>query len=132
MSDLIDRIKNSHGSLDKLALLAEAAHMLNSTIEYESLMKNVLRIVTSAVGAEGALVYRYDPTQNGFKVRYTSGDEEPRQMTIHLGQGFVGWVAEHKKPVMSNNPAEDSRYIPKIQFGEFIGKLGNYIVWSNR
>ena len=118
MSELIDRIKNSDGSLDKLAMLAEASHLLNSTIEYEALMKNVLRIVTSAVDAEGALVYRYDPTQKGFKVRYTSGEEEPRQMTILPGQGFVGWVAEHKKPILSNNPTEDSRYIPKIQFGE--------------
>lgn len=118
MSDLIDRIKKSPGSLEKLSLFAEAAHLLNSTIEYESLMKNVLRIVTSAVGSEGALVYRFDPSQKGLKVRYTSGDEEPRQMTIWVGQGFVGWVAKNQKPILTNNPSEDSRFVPEIQFGE--------------
>jgi sigma-B regulation protein RsbU (phosphoserine phosphatase) len=115
MSERPDRIKDSPGLLEKLTLLTEAAHMLNSTIEYEELMKNVLRLVTRSLDAEGAMVYRYDPSRKDLKVRYYSGEEEPRHMIIKMGQGFVGWVAEHREPVLTNNPTEDNRYDAKIQ-----------------
>lgn len=115
MSEHFDRLKNSPGSPEKLALLAEAAHLLNSTIEYEELMKNVLRLVTRAVNAEAATVFRYDPAYDDLRIRFFSGDEEPRQLTIPVGQGFVGWVAEHKEPVLTNDPRSDSRYSRKIE-----------------
>lgn len=98
-----------------MALLAEAAHLLNSTLEYEDLMKNVLRVVTRAVDAEAATVFRYDPAYEDLRIRFYSGDEEPRQLTIPVGKGFVGWVAEHKEPVINNNPHDDNRYSPEIE-----------------
>jgi len=100
---------------DKLALLAEAAHLLNSTIEYEELMKNVLKLVTRAVDAEAATVFRYDPAYNDLRIRFYSGDDEPRQLTIPVGRGFVGWVAEHKEPVITSDPSGDSRYSHEIE-----------------
>ncbi len=115
MTDLMKRLARAEKSSEKLLLVAEAAHILNSTIEYEELMKNVLMLVTRAVNAEGAIVYRYDPSQKGLKVRYYSGDQEPMHMTIMVGQGFVGWVAEHKEPVLTNDPIADSRYAPEVQ-----------------
>ena len=72
MTDLMKRLARAEKSSEKLLLVAEAAHILNSTIEYEELMKNVLMLVTRAVNAEGAIVYRYDPSQKGLKVRYYS------------------------------------------------------------
>lgn len=107
--------QDSARSLEKLRLLAEAAHLLNSTIEYEELMKNVLRLVTRAVEAEAATVFRYDPAADDLRVRFYSGDDEPRQLTIPIGQGFVGWVAENKEPVITNQPADDSRYSREIE-----------------
>ncbi len=98
-----------------MALLAEAAHLLNSILEYEDLMKNVLRVVTRAVDAEAATVFRYDPAYEDLRIRFYSGDEEPRQLTIPVGKGFVGWVAEHKEPVLTNDPHGDDRYSPEIE-----------------
>jgi sigma-B regulation protein RsbU (phosphoserine phosphatase) len=115
MSEFLDRLKNSPKSPEKLALLAQAAQLLNSTIEYEELMKNVLKLVTRAVDAEAATVFRYDPDRKDLRIRFYSGDEEPRQLNIPIGRGFVGWVAEHKEPVLTNSPAEDSRYSGKIR-----------------
>jgi len=107
--------QNTNKTFDKLALLAEAAHLLNSTIEYDELMKNVLKLVTRAVDAEAATVFRYDPAYNDLRIRFYSGDDEPRQLTIPVGKGFVGWVAEHKEPVITNEPAKDSRYSHEIE-----------------
>jgi sigma-B regulation protein RsbU (phosphoserine phosphatase) len=106
---------HSPSSPEKLALLAEAAHLLNSTIEYEELMKNVLQLVTRAVNAEAATVFRYDPAYQDLRVRFYSGDDEPRQLTIPMGRGFVGWVAEHSEPVLVNDPQTDDRYSREIE-----------------
>lgn len=95
-------------------LLAEAAHILNSTIEYEDLMKNVLTLVTHAVNAEAAIVYRYDRSHKDLRARFYSTNEEPRQITFPVGQGFVGWVAEHREPVVTNDPTHDPRFSPHI------------------
>jgi sigma-B regulation protein RsbU (phosphoserine phosphatase) len=115
MSELFDRIVSSKRSRENLSMLVEAAHLLNSTIEYEELMKNVLKLVTRAVDAESALVFRYDPSHKSLRIRFFSADDEPKQVKFKIGQGFVGWVAEHKQPVLSNNPVDDKRYSPKIK-----------------
>ena len=101
--------------MEKLALLAEAAHLLNSTLEYDELMKNVLRLVVRAVDAEAATVFRFDPAYQDLRVRFYSGDDEPRQMTIPIGRGFVGWVAQHNQPVLNNDPQHDERYSHEIE-----------------
>jgi sigma-B regulation protein RsbU (phosphoserine phosphatase) len=115
MDEVMNQNQGSPDAGDKLALLTEAAHLLNSTIEYEELMKNVLKLVTRAVDAEAATVFRYDPAYNDLRIRFYSGDDESRQLTIPVGQGFVGWVAEHKEPVLTNTPSEDSRYSREIE-----------------
>ena len=115
MSDYLERLRNAPRSPEKLVLLAEAAHLLNSTLEYEELMKNVLQLLTRAVDAEAATVFRFDPAYQDLRIRFYSGDQEPRQMTIPVGKGFVGWVAEHKEPVLTNAPQEDGRYSHEIE-----------------
>ena len=115
MSGLLDRLNESQRSLESLAMMAEAAHLLNSTIEYEEVLKNVLQILTTAVNAEGSMVYRYDSATDELRGRFYSGDGDPQRMVFKKGQGFVGWVAENHQPVISNNPEEDERYHP---FGE--------------
>lgn len=112
MSGLLDRLKDSQKSVEKLALVAEAAHMLNSTIEYEDVLKSVLQLLTQAVDAEGAMVYRYDAESDDLRGRFFYGDTEPQRMNFKMGQGFVGWVAQNEQPAISNHPEEDERFFP--------------------
>ncbi|MFH1701245.1 MAG: SpoIIE family protein phosphatase [Candidatus Zixiibacteriota bacterium] len=112
MSGLLDRLRDSKESVEKLALVAEAAHMLNSTIEYEDVLKSVLQLLTKAVNAEGAMVYRYDAVSDDLRGRFFYGDTEPQRMNFMMGQGFVGWVAQNGKPAISNCPLDDERYHP--------------------
>ncbi len=129
MTALIDKLKGSQASLQKLTLVAEAAHLLNSTLDYEKLLKNILTLLTRAVSAEAAMVYRYDPQRQILRGRFYSGDEEPERMTFRKGEGFVGWVAEHNEPVLTNDPTNDERYIPHLsdELGEI--KLDSILVY---
>ncbi|MEZ5360411.1 MAG: SpoIIE family protein phosphatase [Candidatus Zixiibacteriota bacterium] len=119
MSELFDRLNDSHKSMESLTLMAKAAHLLNSSIEYEVVLNNVLQLLAKAVNAEGAMVYRYDPGNDELRGRFFYGNEDPQQMIFKKGQGFVGWVAENLKPVISNDPKNDSRYIELEETGSF-------------
>lgn len=114
MSELIKRINESNRTAENLSILIEAAHLLNSTIEYEALLANVLRLVSRAVDAEAAMIYRYEGSTKTLRGRFSSGSDQPTQMVFKVGQGFIGWVAEHHQPVLSNNPTEDERFFPEI------------------
>ncbi|MCK5125919.1 MAG: SpoIIE family protein phosphatase [candidate division Zixibacteria bacterium] len=110
MSGLFDRLNKTQKSAASLALMAEAAHLLNSSIEYEEVLNNVLKLLTQAVNAEGAMVYRYDESCQELRGRFFFGDNAPKRLVFKKGQGFVGWVAEHHKPIISNDPVNDDRY----------------------
>lgn len=97
-----------------MEILIEAAHLLNSTTEYEALLANVLRLVNRAVDAEAAMIYRYEGSTKTLRGRFSTGAAQPTQMIFKVGQGFIGWVAEHHQPVLTNNPTEDERFIPEI------------------
>ncbi|MCP4567607.1 MAG: SpoIIE family protein phosphatase [FCB group bacterium] len=114
MMEKYDSNHNPETARRRLEIMTEAAHLLNSTIEYEELLKNVLKLVTRAVDAEAALVYRYNRAEEELRVRFYSGDQEPTVMSIKLDQGFVGWVAKNNQPVLTNDPMVDSRYNPEI------------------
>ncbi len=95
--------------LEKLFL--HAARMLNSTLEYEELMRLVLELTVEATDAEAALVYRVDRTQDVMKARFFDGnDYSIKTLSLPKGQGIIGWVAEHQEPVIANDVTSDPRY----------------------
>lgn len=88
-------------------LLLEAARRFNATLEYEELIEEVLHLVTGAVDAEGALVFRVDHSRPDMKIRFMKCPECKVQVIYQeFGSGVVGAVAEYKEPVIVNDPEE--------------------------
>lgn len=97
-------------------LLLEAARGFNSTLEYDEIIKLVLRLILTAVEAEVALIFRIDHNRTDMKIRYMRrGDEDPIFFHRELGLGSVGWVARYKEPVIINNPSDDPRIDLEIE-----------------
>ncbi len=85
-------------------LLLEAARRFNATLEYEELMEHVLKLVTSAVDAEAALVFRVDHSRSDMKIRFMKcPDCKVEVFFQEFGSGVVGAVAEYKEPVIVND-----------------------------
>jgi sigma-B regulation protein RsbU (phosphoserine phosphatase) len=101
-------------------LLLHAARMLNSTLEYEELMKLILELTVEATDAEAALVYRIDRDTDIMKARFFNGkDYSVKNVSMPKGQGITGWVAEHKESIISNDIASDPRfYRPLEEMGD--------------
>jgi len=97
-------------------LLLEAARRFNSTLDYEELIEQVLRLVMAAVDAEAALVFRIDHNRTDMKIRYMNCHED--KMTVfkrELGQGVGGWVAKYREAVIVNDAAKDPRVDTEIE-----------------
>ncbi len=106
-----ERIK--HTRIEKLLL--EAARTFNSTLEYEELNEIVLRLVAAAVESEAAMIYRSDPDRPELRTRFMNCSD-CNMITIEREpkKGIVGWVMEHREPVLINNAANDNRIDPEV------------------
>jgi len=91
-------------------LLLHAARMLNSTLEYEELMRLVLELTVEAADSEAAMVYRIDKEVDSVRARFLkAGEPEFSYFQLPKGAGLIGWVAEHREAAISNDVANDER-----------------------
>lgn len=96
-------------------LLLEAARRFNATLEYEELIGQVLNLVTSAVDAEAALVFRVDHSRSDMKMRFMKCPEcKVKVFFQEFGSGVVGAVAEYREPVIVNDIEEVSEVEKEI------------------
>jgi len=97
-------------------LLLEAARIFNSTIEYEALIEQILRLVMTAVSARTALIFRVDHERTDIKIRMMHCDERALEIFhLELGAGVVGWVAQHREAVLINDAAQNPQVDPEIE-----------------
>ncbi len=106
-------------------LFLHAARMLNSTLDYEALMKLVLELTAKASDSEAAMVYRIDDQVELVRARFCEclepksdcGCYEPKieYFKIPKGAGIIGWVAENREPLIVNDVASDKRFYKKIE-----------------
>jgi len=97
-------------------LLLEAARRFNSTLDYEELIEQVLRLVMTAVDAEAALVFRVDHDRTDVRIRFmNSRDCKMITFQRELEQGIVGWVAKYKEAVIVNDATNDPQVDPEIE-----------------
>ncbi|UCG60400.1 MAG: GAF domain-containing protein, partial [Candidatus Zixiibacteriota bacterium] len=103
------KAQNQHTKIEKLLL--EAARMFNSTLEYEELVEMVLRLISTAVNSEAALLFRVDHNRSDMKIRFMNCSTDCKMNIFHweLGQGVVGWVAQYREAVIINDAASDPR-----------------------
>jgi sigma-B regulation protein RsbU (phosphoserine phosphatase) len=96
-------------------LFLHAGHVLNTTIEYEELMRLVLELTAKATEAEAAMVYRVDKDVAQMRVRFMlCCDNEATYFKVPKGEGIIGWVAENRESIIVNNPNKDKRFSEKI------------------
>lgn len=100
-------------------MLLHAARMLNSTLDYEELMRLVLELTIKATGAEAALVQRIDKKAPDQGIRYMNARTgQFRYFKMSVGEGLLGWVAEHHEPQIIADLQSDARYQRRVE--EFI------------
>ena len=100
----------------ELHLLIETTRALASAREPKPVLRVIFDKAKAAVRCEAWSLFLIDPSNRELVFDMVGGPKARRLkgLRIKSGQGIVGWVAQHGKPAVVNEPRTDRRFLPDI------------------
>lgn len=97
--------------IKKLEFLATASRMLNATLDLEQLLITIMKIVKNALDVQAVSLSVVDEKGENLVFELARGrrDRAVRGLKIPFGEGVMGWVAQHQKPLVVNDTRTDQR-----------------------
>jgi sigma-B regulation protein RsbU (phosphoserine phosphatase) len=102
--------------VEDLRTLIEVSAIISSTLDFSDLMTLVMEKTKGVMGAEACSILLYDKENNKLKFDLALSKEETisdilrKRVTLDMGQGVAGWVAEHQTPLLIKDANTDSRF----------------------
>ncbi len=99
-----------------LRALIEVSAIISSTLDFNELMTLVMEKAKSLMNAEGCSILLYNKEINKLEFDLAICKEESitdilkSKVTLDMGQGVAGWVAEHQTPLLIKDANTDSRF----------------------
>lgn len=108
----LNQIDPDEYSSESLYLLLETVEGINRTMELQSLLAESMEAARLVMNAKASSLMLLDKQTEELYVSLPTGPvkEKIRGKSIPRHKGVGGWVVEHKKPFLSNNPEEDSLF----------------------
>jgi sigma-B regulation protein RsbU (phosphoserine phosphatase) len=103
----------------KDSIFIETSKLLNSTLDIEELLDIILDLTAKAMEAQSSSLMLIDKKREELELYVSNRAKDRKRLGLKMGEGFAGWVAEHQKPVVSNEVKKDPRY--KAELEERIG-----------
>ncbi len=109
-------LKQIEEKTKRLGLLSHLAQILNSTLDHREVRKRAMEAATQLMDAEVGSLLLIDEKKNQlyFEVALGGQEETMKKMTLRLGEGIAGWVAQHGIPVIANHPEKDPRFFKGV------------------
>jgi sigma-B regulation protein RsbU (phosphoserine phosphatase) len=100
---------------DTLEMLSELGREMSSILDLDVLLTRIASLTKRLVDYRtfGILLLNDVTGELDLKLAVRYGDDTVAR-TMRVGEGLVGWAAEHKKPVLVADVSTDPRYIPLI------------------
>ncbi len=111
----MSKLKRIEDRVDRLALLSQLGQILNSTLEHREVRKRAIEAATQLMKAETGSLLLIDEKKRELYFEVALGDKEEtiKTITLNLGEGIAGWVAQKGKPLIVNHPEEDRAFLSK-------------------
>ena len=98
-------------AVDELAILNNLALSIGGSLDSEKIMRSIIgKSIRSIAAEQGDITLvdqdEFNPTQTLVRSMISSNKNEP----LHLNQNLIGWMQINKKPLMMNDPENDSRF----------------------
>jgi putative nucleotidyltransferase with HDIG domain len=108
----MSKLKLIEDRVDRLALLSQLGQILNSTLEHREVRKRAIEAATQLMKAEtGSLLLIHERKRElYFEVALGDKEETIKTITLAMGEGIAGWVAQNGRPLIVNHPEEDRRF----------------------
>ncbi|MEO0185299.1 MAG: HD domain-containing phosphohydrolase [candidate division WOR-3 bacterium] len=107
--ELRKKIKN-------LEKLIDTSLVFSSTLDIDTLLNIILQKAEELMDAEASSVFRIDEEKNELYFMTARGEKgkEVKEIRIPMGKGIVGWVAQHKKPLLVADVTKDPRWFKGV------------------
>jgi len=108
----VSKLRRIEDRVDKLVLLSRLGQILNSTLEHREVRKRAIEAATQLMRAETGSLLLIDEKKGELRFEVALGEKEEtiKTITLSLGEGIAGWVAQKGKPLIVNHPEEDRRF----------------------
>jgi len=99
-----------------LEALIEVSAIISSTLDFNELMTLVMEKAKSLMNAEGCSILLYNKEINRLEFDLAISQETSitdilkSKVTLEMGQGVAGWVAEHRTSLLIKDARTDSRF----------------------
>lgn len=98
-------------AVEELSILNDLALEIGASSDSQKIMNRIIsRSLRAVQGQQGAITLvneeRQPSTETLVRTMETSSDQHP----YHIDQQLVGWMHHHQKPLLVNNPQEDTRF----------------------
>jgi sigma-B regulation protein RsbU (phosphoserine phosphatase) len=109
-------LKNLEKKVRDLKLLVDVSSITSSSLELNELMPLVMEKAQAVMDAEACSVLFYNPEVNKleFEVALSSEDSTShilkKTISLDIGQGIAGWVAENRRPLIIKDVSKDDRF----------------------
>ena len=94
----------------------EVSAIISSTLDFNELMTLVMEKSKEVMNAEACSLLLYNKETRMLEFRLAICEEACKsdvlrhKVTLKLGEGIAGWVAQHREPLLVRNAAEDPRF----------------------
>jgi signal transduction histidine kinase len=132
-SELEDKVAERTAELseerDRLEAIADIARDI-STLEINVLLNRILQALASLTGVQHGSVMLIDPGTGLLVDRAVLSEtmHTPGSRRFQLGEGVVGWIAQHRQPALVNDVRSDERWVAVDAFGQTVGKSTGSLV----
>lgn len=99
---------------EKLKRLVEVATQLNSTLNLDELLDNIMAASTELLGAESSSLLLLDEEADELEFKVATGDPELVGVRMPSTKGIAGEALKEGRPVVQDNVASDSRHYSEV------------------
>ena len=107
--------------VERLTLLLQLGRILNSTLDHREVRRRAMEAATQLMKAEVGSLLLLDAKREHlyFEVALGEKEEALKTVTLNVGEGIAGWVAQKGEPLLVNSPDKDPRFFKGVD-----GKTG--------
>lgn len=109
-------LKSMEKKVADLRLLMDVSSIISSTLDFNELIGLVMEKAKEVMHADACSILAYNKKTGRLEFEVAlgsdgaSGDILKKHVTLGLGEGIAGWVAQNLEPIIVGQAAEDNRH----------------------
>ncbi|MBZ0299855.1 MAG: GAF domain-containing protein [Anaerolineae bacterium] len=121
-----------------MTIINTIGEMVNASQSVEQVLQSLLSIVNQAVPAAAGEICLWDEAAQVLHPRGWIGDAAyvlrlaEAGGVYQVGEGITGWIAQHRRPVLSVDPSAQAAILPKLSDSLYSSFIGVPLVLSER